>query len=50
MASTLAVEASGLVKVFGTMRAVDGVDLAVPAGSVYGFLGPNGAGKPNIGF
>jgi ABC-2 type transport system ATP-binding protein len=43
--STLAVEASGLVKAFGTTRAVDGVDLAVPAGSVYGVLGPNGAGK-----
>ncbi|MDR0848223.1 MAG: ATP-binding cassette domain-containing protein [Propionibacteriaceae bacterium] len=43
--SDLAVEAHGLVKNFGTNRAVDGVDLAVPAGSVYGFLGPNGAGK-----
>jgi ABC-2 type transport system ATP-binding protein len=43
--SALAVEASGLVKVFGQTRAVDGVDLAVPTGSVYGFLGPNGAGK-----
>lgn len=43
--SPLAVEASGLVKTFGGTRAVDGIDLAVPAGSVYGFLGPNGAGK-----
>jgi ABC-2 type transport system ATP-binding protein len=43
--STLAAEASGLVKAFGETRAVDGVDLAVPTGSVYGFLGPNGAGK-----
>ena len=43
--SDLAVEASGLVKVFGKTRAVDRIDLAVPAGSVYGFLGPNGAGK-----
>jgi ABC-2 type transport system ATP-binding protein len=43
--STLAVEASGLVKAFGATRAVDGVDLAVPTGSVYGVLGPNGAGK-----
>jgi ABC-2 type transport system ATP-binding protein len=43
--SILAIEASGLVKVFGKTRAVDGVDLAVPSGSVYGFLGPNGAGK-----
>ncbi|HVL97929.1 MAG TPA: ATP-binding cassette domain-containing protein [Egibacteraceae bacterium] len=41
----LAIEASGLVKGFGTVRAVDGVDLAVRAGGVYGFLGPNGAGK-----
>ena len=40
-----AVEASGLVKVFGGIRAVNGVDLAVPAGSVLGLLGPNGAGK-----
>jgi ABC-2 type transport system ATP-binding protein len=43
--SALAIEASGLVKAFGATRAVDGVDLAVPTGSVYGFLGPNGAGK-----
>jgi ABC-2 type transport system ATP-binding protein len=42
---TLAIEASGLVKSFGTTRAVDGVDLAVRSGSVYGVLGPNGAGK-----
>jgi ABC-2 type transport system ATP-binding protein len=41
----LAIETSGLVKVFGTTRAVDGVDLAVRAGGIYGFLGPNGAGK-----
>jgi ABC-2 type transport system ATP-binding protein len=41
----LAIETSGLVKVFGDNRAVDGIDLAVPAGSVYGVLGPNGAGK-----
>jgi ABC-type Na+ transport system ATPase subunit NatA len=42
---TLAIETSGLVKDFGTTRAVDEVDLAVPAGSVFGLLGPNGAGK-----
>jgi ABC-2 type transport system ATP-binding protein len=42
---SLAIEAAGLVKVFGETRAVDGVDLAVPTGSVYGVLGPNGAGK-----
>src|SRR3954467_3041687 len=41
----LAIEASGLVKSFGNVRAVDGVDLTVPRGSVYGVLGPNGAGK-----
>jgi ABC-2 type transport system ATP-binding protein len=41
----LAIEASGLVKSFGETKAVDGVDLAVRAGSVYGVLGPNGAGK-----
>ncbi|AKH83574.1 caunorubicin/doxorubicin resistance ATP-binding protein [Streptomyces sp. CNQ-509] len=43
--SGLAIETSGLVKVFGETRAVDGVDLAVPRGTVYGVLGPNGAGK-----
>jgi ABC-2 type transport system ATP-binding protein len=41
----LAIETAGLVKVFGTTRAVDGVDLEVRTGGVYGFLGPNGAGK-----
>ena len=41
----MAVEASGLVKDFGDKRAVDGVSLAVPSGSIYGILGPNGAGK-----
>ncbi|MFE5733511.1 ATP-binding cassette domain-containing protein [Streptomyces sp. NPDC056528] len=44
----LAVETEGLVKVFGTNRAVDGVDLRVPAGTVYGVLGPNGAGKTTV--
>jgi ABC-2 type transport system ATP-binding protein len=42
---TLAVEATDLVKDFGETRAVDGISLAVPAGSIYGLLGPNGAGK-----
>jgi ABC-2 type transport system ATP-binding protein len=42
---SLAIEATGLVKTFGEVRAVDGVDLAVRSGSVYGVLGPNGAGK-----
>jgi ABC-2 type transport system ATP-binding protein len=43
--SDLAIEASGLVKTFGKTRAVDGIDLAVRTGMVYGLLGPNGAGK-----
>jgi ABC-2 type transport system ATP-binding protein len=43
--SDLAIEADGLVKTFGAVRAVDGVDLTVPRGAVYGVLGPNGAGK-----
>ena len=44
----LAVETSELAKVFGGKRAVDGVDLAIPDGCVYGLLGPNGAGKTTI--
>jgi ABC-2 type transport system ATP-binding protein len=40
-----AVEARGLVKTFGAVRALDGLDLTVPAGQVVGFLGPNGSGK-----
>ncbi len=40
-----AVEAEGLVKTFGSTRALDGVDLAIPHGTVLGLLGPNGAGK-----
>jgi ABC-2 type transport system ATP-binding protein len=42
---TAAVTAVGLERVFGSTRAVDGVDLAVEQGEIYGFLGPNGAGK-----
>jgi len=44
-ASTPAVELRGIVKAFGDTRAVDGIDLTVPAGSFYGVVGPNGAGK-----
>lgn len=41
-----AIETKALVREFGDgLRAVDGIDLAVPAGEIYGFLGPNGAGK-----
>ncbi|MFI6108860.1 ATP-binding cassette domain-containing protein [Streptomyces sp. NPDC051310] len=43
--TALAIEATGLVRKFGNARAVDGVNLSVPAGMVYGVLGPNGAGK-----
>jgi ABC-2 type transport system ATP-binding protein len=43
-----AIETTGLAKVFGDTRAVDGVDLVVPAGTVYGLLGPNGAGKTTV--
>jgi ABC-2 type transport system ATP-binding protein len=39
------IEASGLEKRFGRVRALDGLDLAVTEGEVHGFLGPNGAGK-----
>ena len=42
---TNAIETSGLVKTFGDTRALDGVDLTIRSGSVYGLLGPNGAGK-----
>ncbi|RQH00268.1 ABC transporter ATP-binding protein [Natrarchaeobius oligotrophus] len=41
----LAIDANGLTKRFGSATAVDGVDLSVEPGTVYGFLGPNGAGK-----
>jgi ABC-2 type transport system ATP-binding protein len=40
-----AISVSGLVKTFGSTRALDGLDLVVEAGEVHGFLGPNGAGK-----
>jgi ABC-2 type transport system ATP-binding protein len=44
-ATDFAIEASGLVKHFGSTQAVNGIDLRVRTGSVYGVLGPNGAGK-----
>ena len=43
-----AIVARGLERRFGDNRAVDGVDLQVAAGEVYGFLGPNGAGKSTL--
>ncbi|MCP1469946.1 ABC-2 type transport system ATP-binding protein [Sphingobium sp. OAS761] len=43
-----AVEGHGLVKTFGRFRAVDGIDIAVPVGAIYGILGPNGAGKTTL--
>ena len=48
MAVRPAVEAEGLVRTFGDVRAVDGIDLSVAPGEVFGFLGPNGAGKSTV--
>ena len=42
---TAAIEVQGLVKRYGPLAAVNGIDFTVPAGSVFSFLGPNGAGK-----
>src|ERR671936_880941 len=46
--TALAVQTSGLTKLFGDRKALDGVDLEVPRGVAFGFLGPNGAGKTTI--
>ena len=43
-----AISARGLVRAYGDTRAVDGVDLEVAKGEIYGFLGPNGAGKSTV--
>lgn len=43
-----AISARGLVKTFSEMRAVDGIDLEVPRGMIFGILGPNGAGKTTL--
>ena len=43
--ATAAISAQGLTKSFGEITAVDGIDLEVPTGEIFGFLGPNGAGK-----
>ncbi|MGI9271960.1 MAG: ABC transporter ATP-binding protein [Woeseiaceae bacterium] len=45
MTESLAIQARGLTKIFGDLRAVDRLDLDVPRASIYGFLGPNGSGK-----
>ena len=45
MTPDFAIEARGLSKVFGSLRAVSGLELEVPRGQIYGFLGPNGSGK-----
>src|ERR1700710_1489810 len=42
------IRATGLVKTYGQIRALDGLDLAVPEGTVLGLLGPNGAGKTTV--
>ncbi len=45
MTEELAIRTAQLSKSFGQVNALDGLDLMVPRGSVFGFLGPNGAGK-----
>src|SRR3954462_15859152 len=45
---TPVIRTRGLVKRYGDLVAVDGVDLTIPAGDVYGLLGPNGAGKTTL--
>jgi ABC-2 type transport system ATP-binding protein len=45
---SLALEADGLVKTYGAVRALDGLSLSIPAGGVFGVLGPNGAGKSTL--
>jgi ABC-2 type transport system ATP-binding protein len=47
-APALAIQARGLVKSFGDLRAVDGIDLEVPRGMIFAILGPNGAGKTTL--
>ncbi len=48
VSSDFAVQTRGLVKRFGKKTAVDGVDLDIPRGGIYGVLGPNGAGKTTV--
>ncbi|MDD7652663.1 MAG: ATP-binding cassette domain-containing protein, partial [Firmicutes bacterium] len=42
------IQATGVVKQYGSFRALDGLSLTVPKGSVYGLVGPNGAGKSTL--
>ena len=48
MGTTTAVDATGLIKTFDTVRAVAGIDLDVGQGEIFGVLGPNGAGKTTM--
>ena len=48
MSAPAAIRTTGLTKVYGDTKALDGVDLTVPEGSIFGFLGPNGAGKTTM--
>src|SRR5215475_180732 len=48
MTTTAAIDAVGMVKTFGRLRAVDGIDLEVRQGEIFGVLGPNGAGKTTM--
>ena len=43
--TTTAIELRAVTKTFGSLTAVDRLDLAIPRGALYGFIGPNGAGK-----
>jgi len=45
MSAQAIIRTEGLTRTFGSVRAVDGLDLEIPSGTVFGFLGPNGAGK-----
>ena len=46
--NSYAITAEGLIREFGPVRAVDGVDLKVHKSEIFGFLGPNGAGKTTV--